>query len=149
MKIRYLSQSANSILCLDYAVRELAKYARRDFDKVKALHSWSMFSVCPDCEHNPVILYTHHLKPLWACAVDTLLSCHPQSMEHLAGLTSMAFHGTLNICDWNHPSNLRQICRYCHEKVQMSVDDYWKEVFRSQGVMFTNREVRECLRGAP
>lgn len=148
MMIRYLPPSAwfaKDMISFDYAIKNLVNYARLQFNPIRP----AGLPTCQACGQVGGRIEIHHIKPLWAYAIEAIIRLDPKSMDDMRRITSMAYLGQIDICAGNDPSNLRRLCRSCHEKAETEADAWWKRRFRLFSVMFTKKEQWECYMRYP
>jgi len=129
MKFIYMpehAKSTNDVLHFDTAMYNLSKLARLEFTKLKTKiiekHVCTRCAVSARCE-------LHHIKPVWAYALQAIVDQKPQSMADVQRISSLSFHGTINIADCNQADNLRWLCHACHTEADSEAEAYWKAYF--------------------
>lgn len=93
-------------------------------------------------------LELHHVKPLWAIALEIVLS----NLDHVHANPGIDFYlSPLEIPHIAHDeSNLKLLCRSCHAQEETPAEQYWRSyfldryplVFRHKRTIYVSRHVR-------
>lgn len=161
MKVFHLPRwinSLNDVVALEHSAYMLMKYARRN-DKMyreakKVLIPTYTYCTCGLCDS--VGMEVHHIKPIWASAVEYIMSFSPRSTSDANSILKICgrieLEGAVN--EWHSPKNLIVLCRECHLK-QQSVDDLtWRRKLAIQhrlafSLRWADLFARESYRQSP
>ena len=125
MKVFYLPHFINTTdeaIPLEWPVSVLMKYARRRKsyrDERDSIGDW-----CHRCGAS--IDDAHHIKPIWACAIEYIMANCPTSKigaDQIAKVDNI--DGGL-VDKWHSSENLLPLCRQCHLMQQSYDDSVWK-----------------------
>lgn len=124
--------TVNDVFRLDVPASILMSYARKNktFRESRDAVMSDSRNACALC--NNWATEAHHIKPLWACAIDTIMLAAPSSTWdafEFAGQVrcrgrQVEFESTF--AEWHSPSNLTPLCGSCHLSQQAKDDLWWK-----------------------
>lgn len=132
MKVTHLPvglTSLNDVVNLEWPINVLMKYSRQD-KSYREARKILISGCCQGCEHcGGVGMEVHHRKPIWACAVDHIMSFQPSSTydAHQNASSRLPKGSEEAFAEWHSLSNLIVLCPECHLKQQATDDRHWKK----------------------
>lgn len=136
----------NEIDLTDY-VRITMKFARRHSSAQKNMPFVLNGALCKaGC--GDIATEAHHIKPIWALALESLAELHPQSLADLPGSVERMWTKSFDFSSWHHPANLLPLCDLCHLSEQAATDKAWRLWFaRRYPVVFHRTWADALIRG--
>lgn len=132
MKVTHLPVGITSfidVVSLDVTMSTLMKYSRKDKTYRDARNTLLTGGLgnCALC--GGLANETHHIKPIWACAIEYIMSfCPTSTMDARNAIYGRLPRGSEEtFAEWHSLSNLVTLCPECHLKQQAADDRYWKK----------------------
>lgn len=144
-RIGYLPPGKTSvydILWLDFMVQMLSRWSRRLSCYPRHHISILPYLTCDECGAKGKI-EIHHIKPVWMCAVDTILGEPPASKDDLDRLHDKGVRGEIDLAVYHTKENLRNLCVLCHTKADKIAYRFWKShLIKNYPIVWTGRDLK-------
>lgn len=112
-------------ISLTDAVRITTKFSRRHPSaKLGALATLNSKLCAASC--GSVATEAHHIKPIWAMAVESVIDCNPVQQGGFYRSISRMWSKSFDYSSWHHPTNLLPLCDLCHLREQEITNRVWK-----------------------
>lgn len=151
MKVKYIPpnlESVNDVIHLDDIVWILMRNARKHESFMESRNAkFKLSSKCFIC--GGTATEAHHIKPVWACAVEFIMSLDWRTRDDLHALRDRYTRQTDgDFCEWHSTKNLMLMCHACHLKYQKIDDRNWRfTLSRRYRLAYTTRWTDGYKRG--
>jgi len=110
--------------------RERSKGNLKGWNRIRLLASAGACQICGGAPAGRGAISIHHIKPVWAHALDFVLKSPPKTYQENNDMVYEVALGRLQLPpDCGAAENLQVLCHSCHEKAEVKARAYWLRHF--------------------